>query len=230
MPGSACLALRAAFLVVGAGCLLFRVGHCLTAAACPSTSCLPTTIPALLPSCATPLSPLPPSCCSTTKIENKIALRCVQNADIHLQEAFVPDSDRLPGGCAGGWGAPRCHTPFAASRCSSHVAPALKPRQTFLKQPQQPQQPQQQSQQPQPVCNHPPLSCPCRRVELCGHQQGSGHLAHHGGLAASGAGHGGLRHVRPLPQPAPPVWRPAGSLPAHAGGWVQRAGWGWGQG
>jgi acyl-CoA oxidase len=32
-----------------------------------------------------------------TKIENKIALRCVQNADIHLDAAFVPDSDRLPG-------------------------------------------------------------------------------------------------------------------------------------
>lgn len=32
-----------------------------------------------------------------SKIENKIALRCVQNADIELKEAFVPDSDRLPG-------------------------------------------------------------------------------------------------------------------------------------
>lgn len=32
-----------------------------------------------------------------TKIENKIALRCVQNADICLTEAFVPDADRLPG-------------------------------------------------------------------------------------------------------------------------------------
>ena len=32
-----------------------------------------------------------------TKIANKIALRCVQNADIDLKEAFVPDSDRLPG-------------------------------------------------------------------------------------------------------------------------------------
>lgn len=32
-----------------------------------------------------------------TKIENKIALRCVQNGDIELQGAFVPDSDRLPG-------------------------------------------------------------------------------------------------------------------------------------
>jgi acyl-CoA oxidase len=32
-----------------------------------------------------------------TKIENKIALRCVQNADIELKNAFVSDSDRLPG-------------------------------------------------------------------------------------------------------------------------------------
>lgn len=32
-----------------------------------------------------------------TKIENKIALRCVQNADIELRDAFVPDSDRLTG-------------------------------------------------------------------------------------------------------------------------------------
>ena len=32
-----------------------------------------------------------------TKIENKIALRCVQNADIELTDCFVPDSDRLPG-------------------------------------------------------------------------------------------------------------------------------------
>lgn len=32
-----------------------------------------------------------------SKIENKIALRCVQNADIELKEAFVPDADRLPG-------------------------------------------------------------------------------------------------------------------------------------
>lgn len=34
---------------------------------------------------------------TATKMENKIALRCVQNGDIHLQECFVPDSDRLPG-------------------------------------------------------------------------------------------------------------------------------------
>lgn len=33
----------------------------------------------------------------TYKIENKIALRCVQNADIELNDAFVPDSDRLSG-------------------------------------------------------------------------------------------------------------------------------------
>ncbi|CAD7699673.1 unnamed protein product [Ostreobium quekettii] len=33
----------------------------------------------------------------TKKIENKIALRCVQNADIHLDNVFVPDSARLPG-------------------------------------------------------------------------------------------------------------------------------------
>lgn len=32
-----------------------------------------------------------------TKIENKIALRCVQNADIELRDAFVPDCDRIPG-------------------------------------------------------------------------------------------------------------------------------------
>ena len=33
----------------------------------------------------------------TSKIENKIALRCVQNADITLTNCFVPDSARLPG-------------------------------------------------------------------------------------------------------------------------------------
>ena len=33
----------------------------------------------------------------TSKIENKIALRCVQNADIFLEECFVADSARLPG-------------------------------------------------------------------------------------------------------------------------------------
>lgn len=34
---------------------------------------------------------------TTKKIENKIALRCVQNADITLEDVFVPDSDKLPG-------------------------------------------------------------------------------------------------------------------------------------
>jgi acyl-CoA oxidase len=34
---------------------------------------------------------------TTTKIENKIALRCVQNADIHMADVFVPDAMRLPG-------------------------------------------------------------------------------------------------------------------------------------
>ena len=33
----------------------------------------------------------------TGKIENKIALRCVQNADIFLDDCFVPDAARLPG-------------------------------------------------------------------------------------------------------------------------------------
>lgn len=33
----------------------------------------------------------------TSKIEGKIALRCVQNADITLTNCFVPDSARLPG-------------------------------------------------------------------------------------------------------------------------------------
>ncbi len=33
----------------------------------------------------------------TSKIENKIALRCVQNADIEMTQCFVPDSARLPG-------------------------------------------------------------------------------------------------------------------------------------
>ena len=33
----------------------------------------------------------------TTKIENKIALRVVQNADIEMTDVFVPDADRLPG-------------------------------------------------------------------------------------------------------------------------------------
>lgn len=33
----------------------------------------------------------------TSKIENKIALRCVQNADIFLDECFVAESARLPG-------------------------------------------------------------------------------------------------------------------------------------
>ncbi|GAB4822041.1 hypothetical protein N2152v2_009087 [Parachlorella kessleri] len=34
---------------------------------------------------------------SCTKIENKIALRCVQNGDILMRDCFVPDSDRIPG-------------------------------------------------------------------------------------------------------------------------------------
>ncbi|PSC71354.1 Acyl-coenzyme A oxidase peroxisomal [Micractinium conductrix] len=34
---------------------------------------------------------------SAKKMENKIALRCVQNGDITLKECFVPDSDRIPG-------------------------------------------------------------------------------------------------------------------------------------
>ena len=33
----------------------------------------------------------------SAKIENKIALRCVQNADIYLDDCFVPDAARLPG-------------------------------------------------------------------------------------------------------------------------------------
>ena len=33
----------------------------------------------------------------TTKIENKISLRCVQNANIFLDDCFVRDADRLPG-------------------------------------------------------------------------------------------------------------------------------------
>ena len=32
-----------------------------------------------------------------TKIPNKTALRCVQNADIELDDVFVADQDRLPG-------------------------------------------------------------------------------------------------------------------------------------
>ena len=32
-----------------------------------------------------------------TKMENKIGLRIVQNGDITLVDAFVPDEDRLPG-------------------------------------------------------------------------------------------------------------------------------------
>ncbi|KAK9811338.1 hypothetical protein WJX72_002092 [[Myrmecia] bisecta] len=34
---------------------------------------------------------------TTSKIENKIALRCVQNADILMQDCFVADAARLPG-------------------------------------------------------------------------------------------------------------------------------------
>ncbi|KAI7841971.1 hypothetical protein COHA_004498 [Chlorella ohadii] len=34
---------------------------------------------------------------SAKKMENKIALRCVQNGDITLTDCFVPDSDRIPG-------------------------------------------------------------------------------------------------------------------------------------
>ena len=33
----------------------------------------------------------------TTKIENKISLRCVQNANIFLDDCFVRDEDRLEG-------------------------------------------------------------------------------------------------------------------------------------
>lgn len=34
---------------------------------------------------------------SAKKMENKIALRCVQNGDILLSDCFVPDADRIPG-------------------------------------------------------------------------------------------------------------------------------------
>jgi acyl-CoA oxidase len=34
---------------------------------------------------------------TATKIQNKIALRCVQNADMTFERCFVPDSARLPG-------------------------------------------------------------------------------------------------------------------------------------
>eukprot|EP00775_Hariotina_reticulata_P002983 gene2983-3266_t len=34
---------------------------------------------------------------TATKIENKIALRCVQNADMEFDRCFIPDSARLPG-------------------------------------------------------------------------------------------------------------------------------------
>lgn len=34
---------------------------------------------------------------SATKIENKIALRCVQNADMVFDKCVVPDEARLPG-------------------------------------------------------------------------------------------------------------------------------------
>ncbi|CAD7698284.1 unnamed protein product [Ostreobium quekettii] len=33
----------------------------------------------------------------TTKIENKISLRCVQNANIHMEDVFVSEAARLPG-------------------------------------------------------------------------------------------------------------------------------------
>lgn len=33
----------------------------------------------------------------TSKIQNKISLRVVQNANIWLEDVFVPDSARLPG-------------------------------------------------------------------------------------------------------------------------------------
>ncbi len=33
----------------------------------------------------------------TSKLDNKIALRCVQNADMAFSQCFVPDSARLPG-------------------------------------------------------------------------------------------------------------------------------------
>lgn len=34
---------------------------------------------------------------TATKIENKVALRSVQNADMLFERCFVPDSARLPG-------------------------------------------------------------------------------------------------------------------------------------
>jgi alkylation response protein AidB-like acyl-CoA dehydrogenase len=39
-----------------------------------------------------------------TKIENKIALRCVQNADMLFERCFILDSARLPGEGFSGWG------------------------------------------------------------------------------------------------------------------------------
>jgi hypothetical protein len=60
---------------------------------------------------------------TATKIEHKIALRTVENADITRTECRVPETDRLQraGGFRGGPAAPPPHPP--RRRLDRHVAP-----------------------------------------------------------------------------------------------------------
>ena len=69
-----------------------------------------------------------------------------------------------------------------------------------------------------------PYSTPSPAV--AGHQQGAGHLTHHGGVAARGHRQRRVRHVRALPQGAVPVWGPPGRIPGTGAcvGWVVVAG------
>jgi alkylation response protein AidB-like acyl-CoA dehydrogenase len=48
-----------------------------------------------------------------TKIDNKIALRCVQNADMLFERCFVPDSARLPGARRRGQASRRLDSPHS---------------------------------------------------------------------------------------------------------------------
>ena len=65
----------------------------------------------------------------TEKIENKISLRCVQNANMHLKDVFVTDAARIPGVTSARWvgnpgerahvGPPVRHLKFLSHRSKS---------------------------------------------------------------------------------------------------------------
>ncbi len=126
----------------------------------------------------------------TSKIENKIALRCVQNADIFLDDCFVPNSARLPGvnsfkvltrlhmGITLIWLARVCFIAHDTRSCTvmacskEAIAQVLSPWFQSL---------------PYHLIQWQHLGTAAEGLTWrTGHEQGAGNLAHHGGLAARG--------------------------------------------